>query len=124
VIFKEKMDGGEQQQPAGHNVNAAPFNMDSLIAVTTSIQYECRLLDFIIEKPQAWFKCVEAQLEDAKVIKSKDKYNKVLGKLPFHIIEDLGFRGYRAEAMPARCLWPLKVGEAGLPAELPWEGGQ
>jgi hypothetical protein len=32
---------------------------------------------------------VEAQLEDTKVVKSKDKYNKVLGKLPVHIIEEL-----------------------------------
>jgi hypothetical protein len=30
---------------------------------------------------------VEAQLEDARVEKLKDKYNKVLGKLPVHIIE-------------------------------------
>jgi hypothetical protein len=32
---------------------------------------------------------VEAQLEDAKVVKPKEKYNKVLGKLPVHIIEEL-----------------------------------
>jgi hypothetical protein len=32
---------------------------------------------------------VEAQLEDANIVKSKDKYNKVLGKLPVHIIEEL-----------------------------------
>jgi hypothetical protein len=43
----------------------------------------------VIEKPEAWFKCVEAQLEDAKVVKPKDKYNKVLGKLPVLIIEEL-----------------------------------
>jgi hypothetical protein len=39
------------------------------------------LPDFVIEKPEAWFKCVDAQLEDAKMVKSKDKYNKVLGKM-------------------------------------------
>jgi hypothetical protein len=45
--------------------------------------------DFKVEKPEAWFKCVKAQLEDAKVVKSKDKYNKVLGKLAVNIIEEM-----------------------------------
>jgi hypothetical protein len=54
-----------------------------------NIQRDCRLPDFVIEKPEAWFKCVEAQLEDAMVVRLKDKYNKVLGKLPVHIIEEL-----------------------------------
>jgi hypothetical protein len=31
---------------------------------------------------------MEVQLEDAKVINSKEKYNKVLGKFPVHIIEE------------------------------------
>jgi hypothetical protein len=65
------------------------FNMDGLIAAADSMQRDCHLPDFVIEKPEAWFKCVEAQLEDAKVVKPKDKHNKVLGKLPVHIIEEL-----------------------------------
>jgi hypothetical protein len=40
------------------------------------------------EKPDAWFKCVRAQLEDTKVAKTNAKY-KVLGKLPVHIIEEM-----------------------------------
>jgi hypothetical protein len=74
---------------ASLNQNALPFNMDSLIAAAAGIQHVCRLPNFVIEKPEAWFKCVEAQLEDAKVVKSKEKYNKVLGKLPVHIIKEL-----------------------------------
>jgi hypothetical protein len=65
------------------------FNIDSLIAAAANLQLDCRLPDFVIEKPEAWFKCVEAQLEDAKVVKPKDKYNKVLSKLSVHIIEEL-----------------------------------
>jgi hypothetical protein len=77
-----------EQVPAGLNVNAAPFNMDGFICAAAGLEHECCLPDFI-KKPEAWFKCVEAQLEDAKVAKSKDKYNKVLGNLPVHIIEEL-----------------------------------
>jgi hypothetical protein len=65
------------------------FNMDGLIVAAASLQCDYHLPDFVIEKPEAWFKCVEAQLEDAKVVKPMDKYNKVLGKLPVHIIEEL-----------------------------------
>jgi hypothetical protein len=43
----------------------------------------------VFYKQEAWFKCVEAQLEDARVTKPKDMYNKVLGKLPINIIEEL-----------------------------------
>jgi hypothetical protein len=50
---------------AGFNSNATPFDME------------------------AWFKCVEAHLEDAKEVKSKEMYNMVWGKLLVHIIEEL-----------------------------------
>jgi hypothetical protein len=85
------IEDGDNINPllAGLNPNAAPFNMDSLIATADCIQRECRLPDFVIEKPEAWLKCVEVQLEDAKVGKSKEKYNKMLGKLTVHIIEEL-----------------------------------
>jgi hypothetical protein len=73
----------------GLNPNAPVFDMDGLIAAAANIQRDCRLQDFVIEKLEAWFKCVEAQLEDAKVGKSKEKYNKVLGKLPVHITVEL-----------------------------------
>jgi hypothetical protein len=82
-------EGGENPLLDSLNPNAAPFNMDGLIAAAAGIQHDCCLPDFVIEKPEAWFKCVEAQLEDAKVVKSKAKYNKVLEKLPVHIIEEL-----------------------------------
>jgi hypothetical protein len=75
--------------PPGLNPDAPVFNMDGLIAAAASLQRDCRLPDFVIEKPEAWFKCVEAQLEDARVTKPKDRYNKVLGKLPMNIIEEL-----------------------------------
>jgi hypothetical protein len=75
--------------PAGLNPDAPAFNMDGLIAAAASLQRDCRLPDFVIEKPEAWFKCVEAQLEDTKVVKPNDIYNKVLGKLPVNIIEEL-----------------------------------
>jgi hypothetical protein len=90
VIFKAEMaEGDENPLLVGLNPNAQPFNMDGLIATVAGIQRDCPLLDFVIEKLDAWFKCVEAQLKDAKVVKSKEKYNKVLGKLPVHIIEEL-----------------------------------
>jgi hypothetical protein len=84
-------DGGGNNggPPPGLNPDAPVFNMDGLIAAAASLQRDCRLPDFVIEKPEAWFKCVEAQLEDAKVVKPKDKYNKVVGKLPVNIIEEL-----------------------------------
>jgi hypothetical protein len=88
VIFKLRWTV-RSRWPAGLNVNATPFNMDGLFAAVAGLHHECRLRDFVLEKQKAWFKCVEAQLEDAKVVKSKDKYNKVLGKLPVHIIEKL-----------------------------------
>jgi hypothetical protein len=80
---------GERGPLPGLNPAAPEFNMDGLIAAAASLQRDCRLPDFVIEKPEAWFKCVEAQLEDARVTKPKDRYNKVLGKLPVHIIEEL-----------------------------------
>jgi hypothetical protein len=89
VIFKSDMaDGGANTGTplSGLNPDAPVFNMDGLLAAAANMQRDCRLPDFVIEKPEAWFKCVEAQLEDAKVVKPKDKYNKVLGKLPVHII--------------------------------------
>jgi hypothetical protein len=75
--------GGNNHNPlmASLNPNAAPFEMDGLIAAAANIQQDCRLPDFVIEKPEAWFNCVEAKLEDAKVVKSKEKYNKVFRKL-------------------------------------------
>jgi hypothetical protein len=79
-IFKSDMvDGGANTggPPPGLNPEAPVFNMDGLIAAAASLQRDCRLPDFVIEKPEAWFKCVEAQLEDAKVVKPKDRYNKV-----------------------------------------------
>jgi hypothetical protein len=84
-------EGGANTNPlmSGLNLNAPAFDMDSLIAAGANIQRDCPLPDFLIKKPEAWFKCVESQLEDAKVVKSKDKYNKVLGKLPVHIIKEL-----------------------------------
>jgi hypothetical protein len=74
---------------SGLNPNAPTLDMDGLIAAASNIQRNCRLLDFVIEKPEAWFKWVEAQLEDGKIVKPKDRYNKVLGKLPVHNIEEL-----------------------------------
>jgi hypothetical protein len=66
-------EGGENPLLAGLNPNALPFNMESLIAAGANIQRDCRLPDFVVEKPEAWFKCVEVQLKDAKVLKSKEK---------------------------------------------------
>jgi hypothetical protein len=116
VFFKEDMaEGGIP--PPGLNLAAPEFNMDGLIAAAASLQRDCRLPDFMFEKPEAWFKCVEAQLEDAKVTKPKDRYNKVLGKLPVHIIEKLAPCDRRpiglhrplhgVEGAPTGRLWPL-----------------
>jgi hypothetical protein len=84
-------EGGANTNPlmSGLNPNALALDMDGFIVTAANIQRDCRLPDFVIEKPEAWFKCVESQLEGAKVVKSKDKYNKVLGKLPVHFIEEL-----------------------------------
>jgi hypothetical protein len=87
VFFKDDMADGNP--PPGLNPNAEAFSMDGLIAAATSLQRDCRLPDFVLEKPEAWFKCVKAQLEYAKVTKPKNRYNKVLGKLPVNIIEEL-----------------------------------
>jgi hypothetical protein len=92
VIFKSDIaEGGATPNPllSGLNPNAPAFDMDGLIAAAANIQQDCRLPDFVIEKLEAWFKCEEAQLEDAKVVKPKDRYNKVLGKLPVNIVKEL-----------------------------------
>jgi hypothetical protein len=91
MFISDMAEGRANTKPLllGLNPNALAFDMDGLIITAANIQRECRLPNFVIEKPQAWFKCVEAQLGDAKVVKPKDRYNKVLGKLPVHIIEKL-----------------------------------
>jgi hypothetical protein len=69
VIFKFDMaEGRAHTNPlmSGLNQNTLAFDMDGLIAAAANIQQDCRLPDFVIEKPEAWFKCVEAQLEDAQ----------------------------------------------------------
>jgi hypothetical protein len=84
-------EGGANINPllSGLNPKSPAFDMDGFIAAAANIQRDCHLPDFIIEKPEAWFKCVEAKLEDAKVVKLKDRYNKVLWKLLVHIIKEL-----------------------------------
>jgi hypothetical protein len=121
VIFKTEMaEGGKNPLLAGLNPNAAPYDMDSLIAAADGLQRNCRLPDFVIEKPEAWFKCMEAQLEDAKVVKSKEKYNKVLGKLPVHIIKELAPVTDNPSAFEVvavvDCIWEMRGGN---PAALP-----
>jgi hypothetical protein len=89
TIKGEMATGGENPLLSGLNPDTLAFNMDGLIAAAAGLQRDCRLPDFVIEKPEAWFKCVEVQLEDAKVVKSKEKYKKVLRMLPVHIIKEL-----------------------------------
>jgi hypothetical protein len=53
--------GGNTGNPLlGLNPDAPAFNMDGLLAPAANLQHDCRLPDFMIEKPEAWFKCVEA----------------------------------------------------------------
>jgi hypothetical protein len=76
VIYKSDMaDGGGNTGNLllGLNPDAPVFNMDDLLAAAANLHRDCPLPDFVIEKPEAWFKCVE----DAKVVKPKNRYNKV-----------------------------------------------
>jgi hypothetical protein len=42
-----------------------------------------------MDKPEVWFSMVEAMFEDCNVINSKQRYNKVLYRLPVAIMESL-----------------------------------
>jgi hypothetical protein len=54
-----------------------------------------RLPDFSMDKPEVWFSMVEAMFEDCNVTNQKQKYNKVLYRLPVAVVESLTTRGGR-----------------------------
>jgi hypothetical protein len=42
-----------------------------------------------MDKPEVWFSMVEAMFEDCNVTNSKQRYNKVLYRLPVAVVESL-----------------------------------
>jgi hypothetical protein len=56
ILFKSDMaEGGTNTNPllSGLNPDAPVFSMEGLISAAANKQRECRLPDFIIEKPEA-----------------------------------------------------------------------
>jgi hypothetical protein len=43
-----------------------------------------------MDKPEVWFSMVEAMFEDCNVTNSKQRYNKMLYRLPVAVVESLG----------------------------------
>jgi hypothetical protein len=75
------------------NPDAPVFDMDAMAAAAAaacavSSQYAC-LRDFSMHKPEVWFSMVKAMFEDWNVTNSKQKYNKVLYRLPVAVVESL-----------------------------------
>jgi hypothetical protein len=69
--------------------------MDAMATATAAAcalsSCDARLPDFSMDKPEVWFSMVEveAMFEDCNITNSKQKYNKVLYRLPVTIVESL-----------------------------------
>jgi hypothetical protein len=50
---------------------------------------DARLPDFSLDKPEVWFSMVEACFEDCNITNEKQRYNKVLYRLPVAVVESL-----------------------------------
>jgi hypothetical protein len=85
-----------KERPAGAlalNLEAPVFDMDGMAtaaaaACAVSTRDAC-LPDFSLEKPEVWFSMVEAMFKDCNVTNQKQKYNKVLYRLPVAVVESL-----------------------------------
>jgi hypothetical protein len=69
------------------NPDAPAFDMDAMAAAAVAAacaasSRDARLPDFSLDKPEVWFSMVEACFEDCNITSEKQRYNKVLYRLP------------------------------------------
>jgi hypothetical protein len=98
------------------NPEAPAFDMDAMAAAAAAAcamsTRNAHLPDFSMEKPEVWFSMVEAMFEDCNVTNSKQKYNKVLYRLPVAVMESLAtlvsniedYRGQEYQELKKRVL--------------------
>jgi hypothetical protein len=86
----------KEQRPAkasALNPEAPVFDIEGMAASAACAcsvsTRDARLPDFSMEKPEVWFSIVEAMFEDCNVTNQKQKYNKVLYRLPVAVMESL-----------------------------------
>jgi hypothetical protein len=84
--------GATGSQPL--NPDAPPFDMDAMAsaagtAACAASSRDARLSDFSLDKPEVWFCMVEACFEDCNITNEKQRYNKVLYRLPVAVVESL-----------------------------------
>jgi hypothetical protein len=63
--------------------------MDAMAAACAASSRYARLLDFSLDKPEVWFSMVEACFEDCNITNEKQRYSKVLYRLPVAVVESL-----------------------------------
>jgi hypothetical protein len=76
------------------DLDAPAFDMEAMQAAASVAAYavssrDAHLQDFSMDKPEVWFSMVEAMFEDCNVTNSKQRYNKVLYRLPMAVMESL-----------------------------------
>jgi hypothetical protein len=71
------------------NPEAPAFDMDTMAAASAPSSRDARLPDFSLDKPEVWFSVVEACFEDCNITNEKQRYNKVLYRLPMAVVESL-----------------------------------
>jgi uncharacterized membrane protein YgcG len=76
------------------NPDAPAFNMDAMAAAAVAAasampSRDARLPDFSLDKPEVWFSMVEACFEDCNIMNEKQRYNKVLYRLPVAVVESM-----------------------------------
>jgi hypothetical protein len=76
--------GGQPLKP-----DTLAFDMDAMAAACAASSCDARLPDFSLDKPEVWFSMVEACFEDCNITNEKQRYNKVLYRLPEAAVESL-----------------------------------
>jgi hypothetical protein len=76
------------------NPEAPAFDMDTMAAAAAATACAAssrgtRLPDFSLDKPEVWFSMVEACFEDCNISIERQRYNKVLYRLPVAVVESL-----------------------------------
>jgi hypothetical protein len=76
------------------NPDALVFDMDAMAAAAAAAacaasSRDAHLPDFSLDKPEVWFSMVEACFEDCNITNEKQRYNKVLYRLPVAVVESL-----------------------------------
>jgi hypothetical protein len=76
------------------NPDAPAFDMDAMAAAAAAVacavsSRDARLPGFSLDKLEVWFSMVEACFEDCNITNEKQRYNKVLYRLPVAVVESL-----------------------------------